>query len=47
LQNNPERQRSKRRKIAVEDHSETEDDDSSISEDEDEGYDNESDVNEL
>ncbi|KAK0622752.1 putative peptidase family-domain-containing protein [Immersiella caudata] len=47
LQNNPERRRNKKRKISVEEHSETEDDEASTSEDEDDGYDNASDVDEM
>ena len=47
LQNKPEGQRSKRRRISREDSSETENDSASTSEDEDEGYDNASDVDDI
>ncbi|KAK4450854.1 metallopeptidase [Podospora aff. communis PSN243] len=47
LQNNPPGRRSKKRKLSMEEHSETEDDTPSTSEDEDDGYDNASDVDEM
>lgn len=47
LQNRPEGQRSKRRRISREDGSDTENDSASTSEDEDEGYDHASDVDDI